>query len=277
MKKVLVTGAGGYIGRHVVQKLLEKGVTVIAVDFNTDGIPAGAITLQQDIFSGDKDIFQKLQYPDVCLHMAWKDGFIHNSDSHMLMLSKHFEFIQNMVLGGLKHLSVMGTMHEVGYFEGEINEETPCNPISLYGISKDALRRSCFELLKNKAIVFQWLRAYYIFGDDKKNHSIFTKLIEAEMEGKAEFPFTMGKNKYDFISVDELAEQIASVVLQDEVNGIINCCSGQAISLADQVESFIQKNNLNIKLKYGAFPDREYDSPAVWGNNSKIKRIMKYE
>ena len=206
--------------------------------------------------------------------MAWKDGFVHSSDAHMEYLSKHYMFIKNMVNGGLKHLAVMGTMHEVGYYEGTIDENTPTNPISMYGIAKDALRRSTELYLKDKDVVLQWLRAYYIYGDDKKNNSIFAKIILAEEEGKETFPFTTGKNKYDFIKVDELAHQISATVMQDKINGIINCCSGQPVSLAEKVESFIKENNFNIKLEYGAFPDREYDSPAVWGDNKKIKLIM---
>ena len=47
------------------------------------------------------------------------------------------------------------------------------------------------------------------------------------------------------------------------------------MSLADRVEWFINENNYDIKLKYGAFPDRAYDSDAVWGNNEKIQKILK--
>lgn len=275
VKRVLVTGAGGYIGRHVVKTLLDMGAEVIAADIYTEDIDERAKKVKTDIFSGKKEIYEELGLPDVCLHMAWKDGFVHNSDEHIGMLSKHYEFIKNMTEGGLKHIAVMGTMHEVGYHEGAINEETPCNPISMYGIAKDALRRSVFLMLKDKDVVVQWLRAYYIFGDDKKNHSIFAKLIKAEEDGEEYFPFTTGKNKYDFITVDELSQQLSACVLQDEINGIINCCSGKAISLADQVEGFIKENGFKIKLQYGAFPDRSYDSPAVWGDNTKIKEILK--
>lgn len=274
MKKILVTGAGGYIGRHVVKALLDKGAEVIAADFHTNDIDDRAIKVNTDIFSGSKDIFKEMGSPDACLHMAWRDGFVHNSDAHMEMLSKHYEFIKNIVNGGLKQIAIMGTMHEIGYYEGAIDENTPCNPSSMYGVAKDSLRRSAFLLLKERDVVLQWLRAFYIYGDDKRNHSIFAKLINADEENKEYFPFTTGKNKYDFITVEELAIQLAACVMQKEVDGIINCCTGIPISLAEQVENFIKTKKLKIKLKYGAYPDREYDSPAVWGNNEKIKKIM---
>ena len=61
---------------------------------------------------------------------------------------------------------------------------------------------------------------------------------------------------------------------QDEVNGVINCCTGEPVTLAERVEKYIKDNNLNIKLDYGAFPDRPYDSPGVWGDATKIRRIL---
>ena len=62
--------------------------------------------------------------------------------------------------------------------------------------------------------------------------------------------------------------------MQKKVCGIINCCSGTPISLGERVEKFIADNNLKIKLDYGKFPDRPYDSPGVWGDNKKIQMIM---
>ena len=274
MKNILVTGAGGYIGRHVVTALLDIGAKVTAVDLFISEIDSRANIIQRNIFDGSSDIFNELGKPDVCLHMAWKDGFNHYSNAHMECLSKHYEFIRNMIDGGLKQIAVMGTMHEIGYYEGAVDENTPCNPISMYGIAKDALRRSTYLLAKNKNVIWQWLRAYYIYGDDERNNSIFAKIIQAEKEGLLEFPFNTGKNKYDFIRVDELARMLAACVMQTEVNGIINCSSGNPVSLAEQVEAFIKEHNFKIKLKYGAFPDRPYDSPAVWGDTSKIQKIL---
>ena len=273
-KKILVTGAGGYIGRHVVKALLDAGQEVIASDLRLDDVDDRAQKIVTNIFEPDDGLFTKLGSPDVCLHMAWRDGFKHNSDNHMGDLSNHYRFIKTMLEGGLKQVAVMGAMHEVGYWEGAIDENTPCHPASMYGIAKNALREATLMLAKEHNAVAQWIRAYYIVGDDARGNSIFSKLLQAAQEGKTTFPFTTGKNKYDFINVDELARQIAAVVSQSEVDGIINCCTGQPITLAERVERYIKDNNLNITLDFGAFPDRPYDSPGVWGDATKIKQIM---
>jgi dTDP-6-deoxy-L-talose 4-dehydrogenase (NAD+) len=129
-------------------------------------------------------------------------------------------------------------------------------------------------LTQNTDVNLYWLRAYYITGDDMRNSSIFTKLLQAEEEGKKEFPFTTGVNQYDFIDVKELAEMIVAASTQDAVTGIINVCTGTPVSLRDKVEAFIDEKKLEIKLNYGAFPERPYDSRIIYGNNEKIKSIM---
>jgi nucleoside-diphosphate-sugar epimerases-like protein len=271
---VLVTGAGGYIGRHVVLALLERGVHVKALDLRLDGVDPRAERVAADLFSADPEIYDRLGRPDVVLHMAWRDGFKHNSPAHLDDLPAHFHLIENLLAGGLKHLAVMGTMHEVGYWEGPIDETSPCRPASLYGISKNALRETAALLASQHDALLQWIRAYYIVGDDKFGNSIFSKLLAAAEEGRRTFPFTSGKNKYDFISVSDLARQIAAIVCQDEVAGIVNACSGEPLSLADRVEAYIREHGLDLELEYGAFPDRPYDSPGVWGDATKIRAIM---
>lgn len=273
--KVLVTGANGYIGRYVVKSLLDKGAEVIACDINTENMDNRADRKELNIFDLLEDnVFEQLGSPDVCLHMAWRNGFIHNAPTQMGDLSAHYKFLTAIIDGGLKQLAIMGTMHEVGYWEGAIDENTPCNPISMYGIAKDALRRSLIQYTQQNSCILQWLRGYYILGDDTKNNSVFSKLLIAAEEGKKTFPFTTGKNKYDFINVDDLAYLISACVMQKEVNGVIDCCTGRPISLAERVEQFIVEHNLDIKLVYGAFPDRTYDSPCVYGDVVKIKQII---
>lgn len=273
-QKVLVTGGNGYIGKHVVKALLDAGYPVKVSANHPDGMDPRAILCTEPIFSGNPDIYRAVGSPDVCIHLAWKDGFVHNSPAHMANLSKHIEFCNHMKQGGLPILSCMGTMHEVGYWEGAIDENTPCNPQTQYGIAKNAMRQSLLLSAKDTKCTLHWLRLYYIVGDDVKGSSIFAKIMQAAQSGKTLFPFTTGKSLFDFMKVDELARQIALASLQTKIAGVTNICTGKPESLASCVERFIQEHDLPIRLDYGKFPDRPYDSPGVWGDSTKIEQIQ---
>lgn len=273
--KVIVTGGNGYIGRHVVQELLNQNHEVTVIDKNVTAPLPQVQYSDIDIFSSDNTIYEKTGKPDICIHLAWRDGFMHESQNHLKDLPFHYKFLSDLADSGIKKIAVMGTMHEIGYWEGVIDENTPCNPQTLYGMSKDLLRRLMIKKTAGTDTMLYWLRGYYILGDDKNNHSVFTKVLEASEEGKEYFPFTSGTNKFDFIKVTELAKQIVAAVSQERYCGIINCCSGKALSLGNCMEQFIKENNLQIKLKYNAFPNRIDESPEIYGDSSIIENILK--
>lgn len=271
--KILVTGANGYLGQGVVKELLNLNCEVIATDFKLDNVDNRAKKIIGNLFEIENP-YEYFEKPDIVLHMAWRDGFKHYSDNHIIDLPQHYIFLKKLIECGIKKVAVMGTMHEIGFWEGAIKDDTPCNPLSLYGISKNALRE-CVQMLTNQNnIQYQWLRGYYIVGNSQYGSSIFSKITSSVKEGKKEFPFTMGQNQYDFINYNEFCLQVAKTVSQDTINGIINICSGKPEKLADRVEKFIKDNNYDINLIYGAYPDRPYDSKAVWGDNTKIQKIL---
>lgn len=270
--KILVTGANGYLGKGVVKQLLDDGYEVIATDYKSDFIDTRSKIFCEDLFEIENP-YEYFEKPDVLLHMAWRDGFVHNSVDHINDLPKHYSFITKMITSGINKVAVMGSMHEIGFFEGSINESTPTNPQSLYGISKNALRRLVELECKSQNVDFQWFRGFYIVGNTEDGSSIFSKIVQAAKNGQKDFPFTMGLNQFDFLDYLEFCKYVADAVEQNEINGIINICSGRPEKLADRVERFIRDNHFSINLKYGAFPDRPYDSKAIWGDDFKIRMI----
>lgn len=272
--KILVTGANGYLGRGIVKNLLDMGHQVIAVGTTVNEIDNRAKIFSINIFDVN-DPYEYFLKPDVLLHLAWKDGFVHDSTAHLENLSNHLLFLEKFFESKVKRITVMGTMHEIGFYEGSIDENTNTRPMNYYGAAKNSLRNFTEIMAKKYNKKFQWLRAFYIVENTIVGNSIFSKLVEAEKNGENLFPFTTGSNQYDFLDYEDFCYKVAVVVQQDEVIDIINICSGQPVKLSERVEKFINENNFKIKLDYGKYPDRPYDSKAVWGNNEKITNILK--
>ena len=270
--RVLVTGANGYVGKGVVKQLLSDGIEVVATDILNE-YELNCEYISTDIFEVCNP-YTFFGEPDILLHLAWRDGFKHNSYSHIYDLPNHFNFINNMCESGIKRICIMGSVHEIGFYEGCVNENTPTEPQSFYGVAKNALRKLSELCAKSNNVYFQWIRGYYIVGNTHAGCSIFSKITEAEEKGQASFPFTDGKNQFDFISYDQFCEQVAATVEQEDILGIINCCSGYPERIGERVEQFISESGYRIKLDYGTFPSRPYDSKAIWGDNKKICKIM---
>lgn len=271
--RILVTGANGYLGQGIVKSLLDAGQHVVATGFSLDKVDDRAEKVETDLFQ-ITDPYILFGKPDILLHLSWRDGFVHYSDAHIIDIPKHYSFIKQMAEAGIKHIAVIGSMHEIGFYEGSINGNTPCQPITPYGIAKNSLRDLTRIVCQQQGVIFQWLRAYYIVGNSKSGCSIFSKIAIAEEEGKKEFPFTTGQNQYDFMDYIDFCNAISKAVTQTDVTGIIEICCGRPEKLANRVERFILENKYSIQLKYGAFPDRPYDSKAIWGNSEKLDEII---
>lgn len=275
MIKIAITGAGGYIGRHVLSQLLDMNFEVTAIIYPGSAPVLGANNIELDILNASEEvILSSFKGFDAVLHLAWTAGFNHHDPSHIDNVMKHYHFIKSLINSGVTNISIAGTMHEVGYHVGEITENTACNPSNPYGIAKNFLRQLCMYEMQKSHVNIKWLRMYYITGDDCHSNSIFAKLLKAEKDGRNTFPLNSGEMLYDFITIKELAKQISAATVQTDFLGIINCCTGKPRSLRTVVESFITENNLNIVPEYNVFPVREYDSPALWGSNLIINEII---
>lgn len=274
MSNFIVTGASGYLGRHVVHALVCNGhaVTAITRDASAQFEPE-VETLTGDIFALDAGTWHRIAPGATVIHLAWRDGFHHASPAHMGDLSLHAGLVLSLAEAGMKRFVSIGSMHEVGPAEGLIGESVPCAPVNQYGIAKNALRLSAAELAVRIGFSNAWLRCFYIVGDDRKNHSVFTRLLERADAGDTSFPLTTGLAKFDFIHVTELGGLIAAAA-DSAHEGLLNVGSGQVRTLREQIEQFIAAEGLSIRPDFGAFPERAGITQGAWPDLTKLRAVL---
>lgn len=280
MTRIAVTGAAGYIGMRVVKALHARGVSVVACVHPNDPperiekLRQLADVRVQDVLNASNP-YAAIGEADGCIHLAWRNGFVHQSQDHLTQVGAHLAFLGALARSPLKTLAVAGTAHEVGFFEGCVRATTPCAPLNPYGVAKNFLRQAL--LLPDPSITARmlWLRFFYIYGDDRENNSVLSKLLLAAEQGQKSFSLNDGQLLYDFIHVERLAEQISAAVLSQTASGIIHCCAGTPKTLRLVVEEFVRDHGLNIAIEFGKFPLRPYDSRAIWGDATAIEHIMR--
>ena len=279
--KVLVTGASGFIGNHVVEYLLKSGVDVIATSRNIEKARTclwfGNVNfIQYDLNkSVHKDLFTLLKEPDLLIHLAW-EGLPHYKDLYHFEknLPENYAFIKNMVQHGLKKLSVTGTCLEYGMQNGCLDENVPTMPDTPYSIAKDTLRRFIHALSREYRFDYTWIRLFYLYGKGQNENSILSQLDRAVDNNEEVFDMSGGEQLRDYLPVEKAAEYIVKINMQNKENGIFNCCSGKPISIRRLVEDHLETRGKQIKLNLGHRDYPDYEPMAFWGCNRKMKSVI---
>ena len=283
MKKVLVTGATGFIGEHVVEALLQKGFDVITTSKNEHKARLrpwfGSVKyIAFDLAQLDDSInyFEYFGSPDLMLHLAWEGLPNYKIDFHITEnLPRHFAFLENMIQHGLKDFTVSGTCFEYGMQEGCLTETMGCFPDNPYAMAKNKLRLAIESLLTKYDFNFKWVRFFYMYGPRQNPKSLIAQLDKAIENNEASFNMSGGEQIRDFLPVNLIANYFIQIATQNEIQGIINCCSGVPISVKDFVVNYTRLKNKKIALNLGYYPYADYEPMQFWGDNKKLKSIIK--
>lgn len=283
VKKVLVTGATGFIGNYVTELLLQEGYTVIASSAHADKAATAGwyqrvnyIPFNLDHFDNEVNYFHFFNQPDILIHLAWEGLPNYKADFHItrnLPLQK--AFIQNLVANGLKDITVTGTCFEYGMKEGCLTEEMDAEPANAYAIAKNALRVELEKITAVHHCSFKWIRLFYMFGKGQSPKSLISQLDKAIDEGDESFNMSGGEQVRDFLPVEEVAQHIVKIAGQQEVTGIINCCSGKPIMVKDFVQQYLALKGKQIRLNLGFYPYADYEPMRFWGDDRKLNTVNK--
>lgn len=266
MKKVILTGANGFIGRQAILPLLERNFDVHAVS----NVAPPAELLFENVFWHQVNLLEPEETAKMCaeigashlLHFAWyvEHGKFWNAPENEIWLNSSIDLIENFKKSGGERIVVSGTCAEYEWGKDAVlsEETTPLKPQNFYGECKLKL----FETLAEKDLNFAWGRVFFLFGEHESSKRLIASVINSLL--KNEFAdCSHGAQIRDFMYVKDVADAFAAL-LDSSVNGAVNIASGKARTLKEiilQTAELLQANRESIR--FGQIPTAENDPASI--------------
>lgn len=276
--KILITGATGFIGFHVVNSLLNQGHEVVA----TSRSPQKAIqspwydeVAYLPLGLDETNVFERTGKPDAMIHLAWDKLDKYRDPAHFeTILFEHYSFIRNLVADGLKQVLVTGTCLEYGMQSGPLSEDMEAKPVLAYPLGKHLLRLMLEGLQRSHPFTLQWVRLFYLHGPGQRKSSLISLLDAAIDEGRDSFDMSEGDQIRDYLPITEAADIIARIASNTDFNGIVNCCNGIGTTVKSLVERHARSRSSDIRLNCGVYDYPDYEPFAFWGDRTKLREVI---
>jgi dTDP-6-deoxy-L-talose 4-dehydrogenase (NAD+) len=267
--KLAVTGASGFLGRHVLAALARRGLDAVAASRARS--PGASHAVLFDLHDPPHDVFERLGKPETLIHLAWAGLPNYQSQHHVEQeLPAQYRFLEGLVEAGTRNLVVAGTCLEYGMQSGALAEDQPTLPTTAYGVAKDTLRKQLQSLQARAPFALTWARLFYVYGEGQSAASLLSQLKAAVQRGDAVFNMSGGEQLRDYLRVEDAAEALVRLACTGRDNGVVNVCSGAPISVARLVRRWLEENGWRIELNLGYYPYPDYEPMAFWGDCRKL-------
>lgn len=280
MKKVLVTGASGFIGHHCLEPLLKRGYEVHAVTREPISGHAQDITRHRaahdrdvtwhraDLMHDSSRLLQTVR-PTHLLHLAWyvAPGKLISAAENFAWVTASMEMLRHF---DGERVLICGSGYEYDWAYGYCSERlTPLVPNTAYGACKHALQVMAESMAQQNGQSFAWGRVFFVYGPREHPDRLVSSVIRSVLKGESA-KCSHGRQIRDYMHVQDVADGLVSV-LDSTLEGAVNVCSGQAATLRDIVVAIGESVRRPALIELGAIPARANDTPLVVGDNSRLK------
>ena len=275
-KRVLLTGATGFIGRQVLAALCRAGVDLRLV------VRAGSESRLSETGVADvlttKDLFKEsaewwaaaCQDVEIVVHAAWyaEPGLFMQSLQNLDCLSGTLQLAAGCAKAGVQRFVGIGSCSEYDMSGGYLSIDTPLRPTTPYAGTKAAAFLSLSTLLPQQGIEFAWARLFYLYGEGEDARRL-VPYLRARLSAGEPAELTSGTQIRDYLDVLDASAQIATLAL-GTASGAVNICSGHAQTVRELAEQIADEYGRRDLLRFGARPDNHFDPPCVVGLRSAV-------
>ena len=277
MTRILVTGGAGFIGSHLVRKLLAHGDEVVVLtrpSTNLDRL--GDVEKSIRVVHGDvgdaAGVLSALGAwrPEACAHLAWYGDPKTYLTSHANLdeLSASNAFLLALMQAGCRRFLMTGTCAEYAPSTDRLREDSPAGPSTLYAASKLALQLVSAQLATEFDARVTWARIFHLFGPFENSQRLVPALINALLADK-EFGATAGDQVRDYLHVADVASALCGLI-DREVDGVVNICSGNPVTVRELIETTADILDRRELVRFGQVTSRRWDPPYICGDNARL-------
>jgi nucleoside-diphosphate-sugar epimerase len=272
MKRVLVTGASGFIGRHSLKLLLDRGFEVHAVVHRSRALPCAGVRFHRTNLLDPrevKELFERVA-PSHLLNFAWfaVPGQYHASEENFRWCQAGIDLLLSFAASGGSRAVFAGSCFEYDLRYGFCSEHlTPCEPSMRYGACKLSLSHAVTRF-PPEGVSAAWARVFYLYGPHEAPQRLVASVILSLLRGE-KARCGHGRQVRDFLHVSDVADAFVTL-LESQTRGVVNIGSGIPITVRSLVERIAELMEVKDGAEFGVLPVNPADPPLVIADTRKL-------
>jgi len=278
MKKVLITGASGFIGRHCLGPLVERGFEVHAVSSREQSNYSRERVHWHtaDLHNAEHVLRLMAEVrPNHLLHLAWDvtPGFYWSSMENLRWVRTSLGLLQAFIDTGGERVVMAGSCAEYDWEYGFCKETlTPLHPGTLYGVCKNALHSMACAAAEGAQISCAWGRLFFLFGPGENPDRLIPSVLASLLRGE-EVLCTHGEQVRDYIYVKDAADAFCAL-LDSDISGPVNIASGRPILLKDLIYKAAKAAGRPKLVRLSALTAAADDPPLLLAETRRLKDVI---